>query len=100
MLAPACAKQIFKLQVDAATDFRADPDLYQACKDDAGTLCEGVKFGGGRVQSCLVSACVAGYGACAALARVTASRAIERDSPSRTYKGREQGEGYEEPSYM
>ncbi|EFJ50973.1 hypothetical protein VOLCADRAFT_103617 [Volvox carteri f. nagariensis] len=53
MLAPACAKQIFKLQVDAATDFRADPELYEACKDDATTLCEGVKFGGGRVQACL-----------------------------------------------
>ncbi|GIL70396.1 hypothetical protein Vretimale_3583 [Volvox reticuliferus] len=53
VLAPACAKQIFKLQVDAATDFRADPDLYQNCKDDAATLCEDVKFGGGRVQACL-----------------------------------------------
>ncbi|KAG2498297.1 hypothetical protein HYH03_003558 [Edaphochlamys debaryana] len=53
LLAPACAKQIFKLQMDAATDFRADPQLYESCKDDAATLCQGVKYGGGRVQACL-----------------------------------------------
>jgi hypothetical protein len=111
-LAPACAKQIFKLQMDAAVvrrsgaaaesgqrvgqpacpsampaafrrtrwftgcpfdlacdmgvkdsaigprartqDFRADPQLYEACKEDASTLCKDVKFGGGRVQACLV----------------------------------------------
>ncbi|KAG2445817.1 hypothetical protein HXX76_000421 [Chlamydomonas incerta] len=53
LLAPACAKQIFKLQMDAAIDFRADPQLYENCKEDASTLCEGVKFGGGRVQACL-----------------------------------------------
>ena len=35
-------------------DFRADPQLYEACKDDASTLCKDVKFGGGRVQACLV----------------------------------------------
>ncbi|KXZ55868.1 hypothetical protein GPECTOR_2g1419 [Gonium pectorale] len=52
-LAPACAKQIFKLQMDVAVDFRADPQLFENCKDDAKTLCEGVKFGGGRVQACL-----------------------------------------------
>lgn len=54
LLAPACSKQIFKLQLDAAIDFRADPQLYENCKEDASTLCEGVKFGGGRVQACLV----------------------------------------------
>ncbi|GFR46876.1 hypothetical protein Agub_g8517 [Astrephomene gubernaculifera] len=53
LLAPACAKQIFKLQMDAAVDFRADPQLYENCKSDAQTLCDGVKFGGGRVQACL-----------------------------------------------
>ncbi|PNH09949.1 Golgi apparatus protein 1 [Tetrabaena socialis] len=52
-LAPACGKQIFKLQIDAATDFRSDPQLYESCKDDAETLCQGIKFGGGRVQACL-----------------------------------------------
>lgn len=38
----------------AANDFRADPMLYEACKDDAENLCKDVKHGGGRVQACLV----------------------------------------------
>lgn len=54
-LAPACGKEIYKLQREAADDFRADPQLYEACKGDAETLCQGVKFGGGRVQACLRS---------------------------------------------
>ena len=36
-------------------DFRVDPMLYEACKDDAESVCKGVKNGGGRVQACLVS---------------------------------------------
>jgi hypothetical protein len=53
-LAPSCGKEIFKLQRWAADDFRADPQLYEACQNDASTLCKGVKFGAGRVQACLV----------------------------------------------
>lgn len=56
-LAPACKKQVFKVQMDAAMDYRADPQLYEACKDDAATACKDVKMGGGRVQACLVSGC-------------------------------------------
>lgn len=52
-VAPACKKQLFKVQLDAAHDFRADAPLYAACKVDAEKLCKDVKFGGGRVQACL-----------------------------------------------
>ena len=41
--------------LQAAQDFRADPMLYEACKDDSASLCKDVKNGGGRVQACLVS---------------------------------------------
>lgn len=54
-LAPACKKQVFKVQMDAALDYRADPQLYEACRDDADKACKDVKMGGGRVQACLVS---------------------------------------------
>ena len=36
-------------------DFRADPMLYEACKDDSASLCKDTKNGGGRIQACLVS---------------------------------------------
>lgn len=39
----------------AAVDIRADPMLYEACKEDSETLCKDVKNGGGRIQACLVS---------------------------------------------
>jgi len=52
-VAPACKKELFKVQKDAAEDYRADPQLYEACKDDAANLCKDVKNGGGRVQACL-----------------------------------------------
>lgn len=52
-LKPVCKKEVFKVQLDGAIDFRADPLLYESCKKDAETLCKGVKFGGGRVQACL-----------------------------------------------
>ena len=38
----------------AAMDFRADPMLYEACKDDSASLCKDTKNGGGRIQACLV----------------------------------------------
>ncbi|KAG1660746.1 hypothetical protein FOA52_010620 [Chlamydomonas sp. UWO 241] len=52
-LSVKCKKQVFQTQKDAAEDFRADPMLYEACKDDAAKLCADVKNGGGRVQGCL-----------------------------------------------
>lgn len=33
---------------------QADPSLWDACKEDAGSVCKGVKDGGGRIQECLV----------------------------------------------
>jgi hypothetical protein len=53
-LRPACKKEVFKVQLAASQDFRADPQLYEACKKDAETTCKDVPHGGGRVQACLV----------------------------------------------
>ncbi len=40
--------------LQAAEDIRSDPMLWEACKEDAKNFCKDVKFGGGRVQACLV----------------------------------------------
>ncbi|KAG2452551.1 hypothetical protein HYH02_002788 [Chlamydomonas schloesseri] len=48
-----CKQQLFKVMLEAAIDIRADPMLYEACKEDTETLCKGVKNGGGRIQACL-----------------------------------------------
>ena len=42
------------LSHQSAVDFRSDPVLYEACKEDSESLCQGVDNGGGRVQACLV----------------------------------------------
>ncbi|MEW5299471.1 MAG: hypothetical protein WDW36_002486 [Sanguina aurantia] len=49
----SCKKQVFKVMLDAAVDIRADPMLFEACKDDTEKICKDVKHGGGRVQACL-----------------------------------------------
>jgi hypothetical protein len=54
-LQAGCRKEVFKVQLDAAFDYRADKMLHEACEKDAETLCQGVKNGGGRIQACLVS---------------------------------------------
>ncbi|GIL97843.1 hypothetical protein Vretimale_3387, partial [Volvox reticuliferus] len=48
-----CKQQLFKVMLEAAIDIRADPMLYEACKEDSDSLCKGVKNGGGRIQACL-----------------------------------------------
>ncbi|KAG1658887.1 hypothetical protein FOA52_000675 [Chlamydomonas sp. UWO 241] len=52
-VAPACKRELWKVQQDAAEDFRADPQLYAACQSDAEALCKDVEKGGGRVGECL-----------------------------------------------
>ncbi|WIA10933.1 hypothetical protein OEZ85_011098 [Tetradesmus obliquus] len=52
-LQAGCRKEVFKVQLDAAYDYRADQMLHEACEKDAETLCKGVKNGGGRIQACL-----------------------------------------------
>lgn len=42
-----------------ARDMRADPMLWEACREDADNVCKDVKPGGGRIQSCLV--CVSSF---------------------------------------
>ncbi|GLI58992.1 hypothetical protein VaNZ11_000814 [Volvox africanus] len=49
----SCKQQLFKVMLEAAIDIRADPMLYEACKEDSESLCKGVKNGGGRIQACL-----------------------------------------------
>jgi Golgi apparatus protein 1 len=53
-LQAGCRKEVFKVQLDAAYDYRADKMLHEACERDAEALCKGVKNGGGRIQACLV----------------------------------------------
>lgn len=48
-----CRKQLLKVMMDAAADYRADPLLFESCKGDSERLCSGVKNGGGRIQACL-----------------------------------------------
>lgn len=55
-----CRREVFKVQLDASYDYRADKMLFEACQKDAETLCKDVKNGGGRVQACLVSWPLAG----------------------------------------
>jgi Golgi apparatus protein 1 len=57
-LVKPCQQQVVKAQLVIANDYRADVQVAKHCKGDAERLCAGVKDGGGRVQACLVSACV------------------------------------------
>lgn len=52
-LAGPCKKEVFKIQLDAALDYRADVVLFEACHADADQLCNDVEAGGGRIQACL-----------------------------------------------
>lgn len=42
--------------MQAVIYIQADPQVWEACKENAETLCKGIKDGGGRIQSCLVGA--------------------------------------------
>ena len=42
------------MYTQAVIYIQADPQVWEACKENAETLCKGVKDGGGRIQSCLV----------------------------------------------
>lgn len=48
-----CASEILIRQEDAADDFRLDKELFDACQDDAQSVCSGVDPHEGRVQECL-----------------------------------------------
>eukprot|EP00884_Botryococcus_braunii_P009907 jgi/Botrbrau1/18918/Bobra.177_2s0072.2 len=48
-----CSEEVFKTQLEAAKDYRADANLYAACGSDAKALCADVKAGEGRIQACL-----------------------------------------------
>jgi hypothetical protein len=44
------------VQKAIAHDYRADPAMAAACKEDVGKYCKDVKDGGGRKAACLVRA--------------------------------------------
>ena len=54
-LSDKCAERVFEAEVDAANDFKLDPQLNEVCSADATKLCSDVQPGEGRVQICLVS---------------------------------------------
>eukprot|EP00850_Spirogloea_muscicola_P014522 SM000105S13867 [mRNA] locus=s105:179263:185692:- [translate_table: standard] len=49
----ACKEQIFQAQLDAATDFKLDPQLDELCSPDAKKLCKDIPYGEARIQTCL-----------------------------------------------
>lgn len=53
-LQAACKRQLFNYNLAVARDYRADPNIYKACKADAEKLCSNIQHGGGRVQACLL----------------------------------------------
>jgi hypothetical protein len=54
-LSRECAKEVYLVQKAIAQDYRADPAMAEACKEDVETYCKDVKEGGGRKAACLVS---------------------------------------------
>lgn len=54
-LSRECAKEVFLVQLAIAQDYRADPAMAAACKEDVAKYCADVKEGGGRKAACLVS---------------------------------------------
>lgn len=54
-LSRECAKEVFLVQLAIAQDYRADPAMAAACKEDVEKYCKDVKEGGGRKAACLVS---------------------------------------------
>jgi Golgi apparatus protein 1 len=52
-LAPACAKQVLRAQLEAADDYRLDARLRGACEASVKTLCADVEPGDGRELDCL-----------------------------------------------
>lgn len=55
-LSRECAKEVFLVQKAIAHDYRADPAMAAACKEDVEQYCKDVKDGGGRKAACLVRA--------------------------------------------
>lgn len=61
-LSRECAKEVFLVQLAIAQDYRADPAMAAACKEDVAKYCADVKEGGGRKAACLVSVWTGGGG--------------------------------------
>jgi hypothetical protein len=81
-LSRECAKEVFLVQKAIAYDYRADPAMAAACKEDVEQYCKDVKDGGGRKAACLVSAALrAGLLACVLAGWLAGVRLV--DSPSR-----------------
>jgi len=52
-LSSGCSEEVFRTQIDAANDFRADAMLHELCEADAESLCPDVPHKDGKVQECL-----------------------------------------------
>ncbi|CAI7856614.1 unnamed protein product [Closterium sp. NIES-53] len=52
-LADECRAEVLRAQLEAAEDFKMDPQLNQLCSAEADRLCKGVEPGEGRIQECL-----------------------------------------------
>ena len=55
-----CKDELFRVELEAADDFRTDSELNKYCQEDAKLWCPDVEAGDGRVQDCLVRCWVLG----------------------------------------
>ena len=49
-----CKEELFRVELEAAADYRTDFELNKYCQEDAKNFCPDVEPGDGRVQDCLV----------------------------------------------
>ncbi len=53
-LSEGCTEELFRVELEAAADYRTDAELNKYCQADAKQYCPDVEPGDGRVQDCLV----------------------------------------------
>ena len=49
-----CKEELFRVELEAAADYRTDAEMNKYCQADANKYCPDVEPGDGRVQDCLV----------------------------------------------
>ena len=49
-----CKEELFRVELEAADDYRTDFEMNKYCQEDAKHACPDVEPGEGRVQDCLV----------------------------------------------
>ena len=53
-MSEGCKEELFRVELEAASDYRTDFELNKYCQADAKEYCADVEPGDGRVQDCLV----------------------------------------------